>query len=749
MSLRLLRALLHWILSMGLAVGVGAVGVTGLAAGDTPVAKACVGCDDGNACTTDECDPGTGVCTHDPVNCDDGNPCTVDDCSPAGPGAGCLHVALDDGTTCDDSNSCTFDEACYGGACIAGGTQIGGPCDDGDPCTTGDACDFESRCVGLPSSAGQTCDDGNGCTAGTTCVADPSGALHCVGTPLDCDDGSPCSEDSCDPAVGCLHHDTCDDGNPCTVDACDTLAGACVHFADAGASCDDGNHCTEGDACQADGRCSGATRACQDIYVCTDDACDPAIGCTHTSNCDDGNGCTADICYADGCRHYDQTGPSCSPANRCFDEGRLSCIDNQLVCVGTFLRDCHSDNACYIDSCDPSIGCVHTPRNCDDGNPCTRNTCFALGGCAPPQFQPGPCDDHDSCTTGDTCVNVSSYPFGICRGTSQCDDGNPCTDDLCDAAAPGGCRHVNNTLSCTDGIGCTRDDRCVDGVCRPGEPRSTDCNDGDFCTDDVCDPSRGCVSTPRCDDGNPCTGNGCTQTACVFTPISGPACGDDCAIGGVCVAGFCVGSSPVSCDDSNACTTDACDPQTGCRHEPIDCADASPCTLDTCDPALGCRHGIDPALPDGEDDGIPDPCDNCRTVPNPDQVDGDGDGFGDACDVCPTIPDPGQDPGRCVQEVVDLAIDLGAGGPGHGSGLLSWRTTHEVTLGGFNVVAIDAQGRRTMLTPVPVACTACITGSGADYSTIVAKHKSGRNIYVELLGADGSLLGVFGPAARP
>jgi hypothetical protein len=63
-------------------------------------------------------------------------------------------------------------------------------------------------------------------------------------------------------------------------------------------------------------------------------------------------------------------------------------------------------------------------------------------------------------------------------------------------------------------------------------------------------------------------------------------------------------------------------------------------------------------------------------------------------------------------------------------------------------VTIDAQGRRTMVTPVPVPCNACIAGSGAEDSTIVAKHESGRNIDIELVGSDGSLLGVFGPAAR-
>ncbi len=38
----------------------------------------------------------------------------------------------------------------------------------------------------------------------------------------------------------------------------------------------------------------------------------------------------------------------------------------------------------------------------------------------------------------------------------------------------------------------------------------------------------------------------------------------------------------VTCDDGDACTTDACDQATGCVYSPITCDDQDPCTADTC-----------------------------------------------------------------------------------------------------------------------------------------------------------------------
>ncbi len=88
---------------------------------------------------------------------------------------------------------------------------------------------------------------------------------------------------------------------------------------------------------------------------------------------------------------------------------------------------------------------------------------------------------------GTSTTNGPTWNFQTqCTGNAACDDGNPCTTDVCDNGA---CTHTNNTNSCNDGNNCTTGDVCSGGVCA-GTP--TNCLPGTSCN-----PANGlCESQP-------------------------------------------------------------------------------------------------------------------------------------------------------------------------------------------------------------------------------------------------------------
>ncbi|MCH8854052.1 MAG: hypothetical protein IID41_15590, partial [Planctomycetes bacterium] len=149
----------------------------------------------------------------------------------------------------------------------ANGCQPGAPlnCDDDDVCNGTESCDPVNGCQpGTPLD----CDDGDVCNGSESC--DPVNGCQ-PGTPLDCDDGDVCNgAESCDPVNGCQPGTPleCDDGNPCTDDSCDPASG-CV-FTPNNNPCDDGDPTTCNDLCIA-GECSGGP-------CCGDGICDPSAG---------------------------------------------------------------------------------------------------------------------------------------------------------------------------------------------------------------------------------------------------------------------------------------------------------------------------------------------------------------------------------------------------------------------------------------------------------------------------------------
>lgn len=144
------------------------------------------------------------------------------------------------------------------------------------------------------------------------------------------------------------------------------------------------------------------------------------------------------------------------------------------------------------------------------------------------------------------------------------------------------------TLTATDSAGLT-------DTCEVVVTVYYDCDDNSVCTIDICEPGQGCVHTAiDCDDNVACTVDTCDPaTGCEHAPDD-TLCDDNDVCNGLeacdAVSG-CQAGTPLECDDTDACTDDACDPVAGCVHTPVDCDDSDPCTNDTCDPATGtCLH---------------------------------------------------------------------------------------------------------------------------------------------------------------
>ncbi|MBM4353974.1 MAG: LamG domain-containing protein [Deltaproteobacteria bacterium] len=474
-------------------------------------------CDFANLCTqNDQC--GDGWCHPGPViGCDDGNVCTVDACEPE---TGCTHQPFDG--TCSDGNPCTVNDACVGGKCVPGTAAV---CNDGNPCTD-DSCTNQGVCKFVPNQA--PCSDGNPCTLGDHCE---TGSCKSTGL-VSCDDANPCTDESCDVAAGCTYtlnqapcsdgnpctigdacdqgmcqsgaYQDCDDGNPCTKDTC-SPTGTCQHAAKTG-GCDDGNACTQGDAC-VDGKCKPAGMLpCDDGSSCTTDSCDPTLGCVYAPKaglCEDGNVCTlgdqcvGGKCVSGGllvCNDYNLcTDDSCDPKSGCvFATNQVACDDSNACTVG---------DACALGQCTPG-----KPLDCDDGNLCTDDACDPKAGCIHAD-NASACDDKNLCTLDDHCK------AGKCQDSTplDCEDGNVCTDDSCLPAI--GCQHAANTVSCNDGSACTANDKCALTKC-VGSP--VDCNDKKECTTDSCEAATGCKNAPV-PDGTPCTelpGGKCTGGTC-------------------------------------------------------------------------------------------------------------------------------------------------------------------------------------------------------------------------------------------
>ena len=229
-------------------------------------------------------------------------------------------------------------------------------------------------------------------------------------------------------------------------------------------------------------------------------------------------------------------------------------------------EDCVDDDPCTVDdTCNGDSVCVGVPRDCDDGIPCTDDVC-----------ESGLCQ---STLTSNHCLQGEG---GGCVPHDATDPANPCR--ICYAF--GGERLwllIPDDKPCEDTDACTTSSQCQGGICA-GLGVLLCLADGP-CDDVTCQPATGCVHAPRptesaCEDGDACT--------------EGETCD---------AAQDCVGGAPVACDDGDACTSDTCHAVGGCVFEGGVCDDADACTQDSCQAGGEC---VNTPFEGPCDDG--DPC---------------------------------------------------------------------------------------------------------------------------------------------
>ncbi len=173
----------------------------------------------------------------------------------------------------------------------------------------------------------------------------------------------------------------------------------------------------------------------------------------------------------------------------------------------------------------------------------------------------------------------TSLPLGsTCSAGTQCQSGF-CVDSVCcENSCASACQSCNLAAS--------------RGYCR-ADPDNTPCPDSNLCNGtEVCRSGSCTAGTAlNCDDGSICTTDACNpSTGCTHTPANnGASCDDRNVCNGqeTCQNGTCLSQNPLNCDDGNGCTADACDSISGCLHTQLPdsawCSDNNACNgLETC-----------------------------------------------------------------------------------------------------------------------------------------------------------------------
>ncbi|OWY62456.1 hypothetical protein B7486_58335, partial [cyanobacterium TDX16] len=350
------------------------------------------------------------------------------------------------------------------------------------------------------------------------------------------------------PPTGCMNAGDCDDGNPCTDDVCNM--GTCENTNNM-AACDDGDLCTTADTCSG-GACAGTPVSCPMGQTCnpTNGMCESAptmltfrdglngyIATADTfirqQSVNQNNGTTADLRWdteENGANTPQYTllrfddifgaGPNQIPPGSTINSAMLTYSvggdgnevgDNGLLHESLVVWDESTvtyanfggDSGVQTDEyAAPSIATLTAATATSFAVDVTASVSAwsaspanNLGWIVIPTNTNGVqvrSSDYVTTPTERPTLSVTFLAPSGCMNAGDCDDGNPCTDDVCNM---GTCENTNNMAACDDGDLCTMGDTCGGGACA-GTPVS--CPMGQTCnpTNGMCEE----VLTPAAGD---------------------------------------------------------------------------------------------------------------------------------------------------------------------------------------------------------------------------------------------------------
>ncbi len=289
------------------------------------------------------------------------------------------------------------------------------------------------------------------------------------------------------------------------------------------------------------------------------------------------DGCPDSIPISDGATAFDTTGAATDgPCHAACDFFGNDCVDSDIwycytaTCTGTATASlCGS---AYDMKLAAYSGCA-CPVNDARLLACNDDFCGQQGLQSEVSF---------AASAGSTyLIRIGGYNGGQgggtltltcaeCQGNSDCNDGNPCTDNVC---SNGTCTYPNNNASCNDGVFCNGADTCSGGNCsqHPGDP----CAGGSECAVSCDEGADNCYDpggTPCTDDGNVCTEDLCNGSGSCGHPNNNDACNDGefCNGADTCAGGGCSQHAGNPCSPDEWCEEggDACIPYGNGDFEP-------------------------------------------------------------------------------------------------------------------------------------------------------------------------------------